>query len=32
MPNFHGVIEKGCKQHEYIVNYKKTCDILQKQI
>ena len=32
MPNFHGVIEKGCKQHEYIVNYKKTCDIFFKRM
>ena len=23
MPNFHGVIEKGTKRHEYIINYKK---------
>ena len=32
MPNFHGVIEKGSKQHEYIVNYKKKCDIFFKRM
>ena len=32
MPNFHGVIEKGSKQHEYIVNYKKKCDIFFKKM
>ena len=32
MPNFHGVIEKGSKQHEYIINYKKKCDIFFKRM
>ena len=32
MPNFHGVIEKGTKRHEYIINYKKKCDVFFKQM
>ena len=32
MPNFHGVIEKGTKRHEYINNYKKKCDLFFKQM
>ena len=32
MPNFHGVIEKGTKQHEYIINYKKKCDVFFRQM
>ena len=32
MPNFHGVILKGTKQHEYIINYKKKCDVFFKQM
>ena len=32
MPKFHGVIEKNSKQHEYIINYKKKCDIFFKEM
>ena len=32
MPEFHGLIEKGTKQYEYIVNYKKKCDVFFKQM
>ena len=26
LPKFYGLIEKGSKQYEYIINYKKKCD------
>jgi hypothetical protein len=32
MPKFHGVIEKGTTQYEYIINYKKKCDVFFKQM
>ena len=32
MPEFHGLIEKGTMQYEYIINYKKKCDVFFKQM
>ena len=32
LPKFYGVIEKNTKQYEYIINYKKKCDIFFKNM
>ena len=32
MPEFHGVIEKGTKQYEFIINYKMQCDVFFQQM
>ena len=32
MPEFHGLIEKGTMQYEYIINYKKKCDVFFKDM
>lgn len=32
LPKFFGVIEKNTKQYEYIINYKKKCDIFFKNM
>ena len=32
IPNFYGLIEKNTKQYEYIIEYKKKCDIFFKNM
>lgn len=32
IPNFYGIIEKNTKQYEYIIEYKKKCDLFFKNM
>ena len=32
LPKFYGVIDKNTKQYEYIIEYKKKCDIFFKKM